>query len=189
MKIIFLDIDGVLNHEEWYSSGRAKEAYEATGETDIKAYNFDPESWKWIQKLIDETGAKIVLSSSWRSYDLASTIEEYKDTAFKPIIDNLIGVTPGTMSRNRGEEIQRFFDIVNGNITQNLPQAIEWLKQHPLETLSATGEKIDQYVIFDDDTDMKKSQKPHFVHVDFWNGIQEKDFIKAKNILNNDNEK
>ena len=64
MKIIFLDIDGVLNHEKWYSSGRAQEAYKATGETDIKAYNFDPESWKWIQKLIDETGAKIVLSSS-----------------------------------------------------------------------------------------------------------------------------
>lgn len=183
MKIIFLDIDGVLNHEEWYSSGRAHEAYLATGETDIKAYNFDPESWNWVQKLIDETGAKIVLSSSWRSYDLASTIEEYKGTAFKPIIDNLVGVTPRTMSRNRGEEINRFFDIVNGNITQNLPQAIEWLKQHPLETLSATGEKIEQYVIFDDDTDMTDKQKSHFVHIDFWNGIQEKDYKKAKQIL------
>ena len=125
----------------------------------------------------------IVLSSSWRSYDLASTIEEYKDTAFKPIIDNLVGVTPGTMSRNRGEEINRFFDIVNGNITQNLPQAIEWLKQHPLETLSATGEKIEQYVIFDDDTDITDKQKSHFVHIDFWNGIQEKDYKKAKQIL------
>jgi glycerol-3-phosphate responsive antiterminator len=60
------------------------------------------------------------------------------------------------------------------------------LKQHPLETLSATGEKIDQYVIFDDDTDMKKAQKPHFVHVDFWNGIQEKDYMnynKAKDFV------
>ena len=183
MKVIFLDIDGVLNHEEWYESGRAHEAYLATGKTDIKAYNFDPESWKWVQKLIDETGAKIVLSSSWRCYDLASTIEEYKNTAFKPIIDNIVGVTPSVMSRNRGEEIKRFFDIVNGNITQNLPQAIEWLKQHPLETLSKSGEKIEQYVIFDDDIDMTHEQMPHFVHVDCWSGIQEKDYIKAKQIL------
>ena len=186
MKIIFLDIDGVLNHEEWYTSGRAHEAYEATGKTDIKAYNFDPESWKWIQKLIDETGAKIVLSSSWRWYDLQATIEEYKNTAFKPIIDNLVGVTPGTMSRNRGQEINRFFDIVNGNITQNLPQAIEWLKEHPLEILSSTGQKIDQYVIFDDNIDMTKEQKKHLVQVDSWVGIQEKDYIKAKKILNNE---
>ena len=184
MKIIFLDIDGVLNHEEWYKSGRAHETYLATGETDIKAYNFDPESWKWIQKLIDETGAKIVLSSSWRCYDLASTIEEYKNTAFKPIIDNLVGVTPALMSRNRGEEIHRFFDIVNGTITQNLPQAVEWLKKHPLETLSAIGEKIEQYVIFDDDTDVSDKQKPHFVHIDFCKGIQEEDYVKAKQILN-----
>lgn len=184
MKIIFLDIDGVLNHEEWYCSDRAHKAYLATNETDIKAYNFDPESWKWIQKIIDETGAKIVLSSSWRSYDLASTIEKYKDTAFKPIIDNLVGVTPCTMSRNRGEEINRFFVIVNGNITQNLPQSIEWLKKHPLETLSAKGEKIDQYVILDDDTDVLDEQKPHFVHIDCWNGITKEDYQKALSILN-----
>lgn len=184
MKIIFLDIDGVLNHEEWYKSGKPKEIYEAT--KDIKAYNFDPSSWAWIQMLIDETGAKIVLSSSWRCYDLQSTIEEYKNTAFKPIIDNLVGVTPGTMSRNRGEEIRRFFDIVNGNITQNLPTANEWLKQHPLETLSATGEKIEQYVIFDDDTDMTREQMPHFVHVDCWTGVTEKDYKKALDILLND---
>lgn len=184
MKIIFLDVDGVLNHEEWYTSGRAQNAYLATGETDAKAYNFDPESWKWVQKLINETGAKIVLSSSWRSYDLASTIEEYKDTAFKPIIDNLVGVTPVTMTRNRGEEINRFFDIVNGNNSNDTSKSVEWLKNHPLETLTAMGEKIAQYVIFDDDTDITDGQKPHFVHVDFWHGIQEKDYMKAKNILN-----
>ena len=183
MKIIFLDIDGVLNHEEWYKSGRAHEAYLATGEKDIKAYNFDPSSWEWIQKLIDNTGAKIVLSSSWRSYDLASTIEKYKDTAFKPIIDNIVGVTPSTMSRNRGEEINRFFDIVNGKMTQNLPSAIAWLKEHPLETLSASGEKIEQYVIFDDDTDFTNKQKEHFVHVDCWEGVNKECYNKALSIL------
>jgi hypothetical protein len=186
MKIIFLDIDGVLNHEDWYTSGRAKKTYESTGQTDIKAYNFDPESWKWVQKLIDETDAKIVLSSSWRCYDLASTIEEYKNTAFKPIIDNIVGVTPSTMSRVRGEEINRFFDVVSGNITQNLPQAVEWLKNHPIETLSKTGDKIEQYVIFDDDTDVLDEQKSHFVHIDCLNGITEKDYQKALSILNDD---
>ena len=49
--------------------------------------------------------------------------------------------------------------------------------------MSATGEKIEQYVIFDDDTDITDKQKSHFVHIDFWNGIQEKDYKKAKQIL------
>lgn len=181
MKIIFLDIDGVLNHEKWYRSGKAKEIYEQT--KDIKAYNFDPSSWEYIQKLIDNTGAKIVLSSSWRCWDLASTIKEYKDTAFKPIIDNIVGVTPSTMSRNRGEEINRFFDIVNGKTTQSSPSEIEWLTEHPLEILSASGEKIEQYVIFDDDTDFTNEQKEHLVHVDCWEGVNEECYNKALSVL------
>ena len=89
MKLIFLDIDGVLNNEQWYSSGKAQIAYLLTGENDIKAYNFDPDNWKWIEKLIQDTGAKIVLSSSWRSFSLEKTIFSFA----KSLIISFISLT------------------------------------------------------------------------------------------------
>lgn len=158
MKLIFLDIDGVLNNEQWYSSGKAQIAYLLTGENDIKAYNFDPDNWKWIEKLIQDTDAKIVLSSSWRSFSLEKTIEDFTGTAFELLVKYMVGVTPYSFERHRGKEIQHYLD----NCT----------------------EQIESYVIFDDDTDMLENQRDNFVHTDFFNGVTEKDYIKAKEILN-----
>lgn len=57
MKIIFLDIDGVFNSEDWYVSDDPKRG---------KGY-FDPECVKLFNKIIEKTDAKIVVSSSWRT--------------------------------------------------------------------------------------------------------------------------
>ena len=57
MKVIFCDIDGVLNSEE-YDMKR-----------DPTAMSFIDESrLTLIKRIVDATGAKIVLSSSWRSH-------------------------------------------------------------------------------------------------------------------------
>lgn len=184
MKVIFLDIDGVLNHEEWYKKPEVIAISKRPGfKGTEKEYHFDPEAWKWVQKLIDETDAKIVLSSSWRWYDLPATIEDFKGTAFQPILDNLVGVTPVLLSRCRGEEIRRFFDIVTGNITQNVPGFKDFLRDHPLETITTNHEQIDNYVIIDDASDVTKEQKKHLVQVDSWVGMQEDNYKKAKQIL------
>lgn len=156
MKLIFLDIDGVLNNEDWYRY-RAKDAYLLTNNSDIKAYNFDPDNWKWIEKLIQETDAKIVISSSWRSYSLKSTIDDFVNTAFEPMIKYIIGVTPYSFERHRGREIETF--------------------------LNTTDLEIENYVIIDDDTDMLTHQLPHFVNVCYTNGMTENDYKKAKEIL------
>lgn len=156
MKLIFLDIDGVLNNEDWYRY-RAKDAYLLTNNSDIKAYNFDPNNWKWIEKLVQETAAKIVISSSWRSYSLESTIDDFVNTAFEPMIKYIIGVTPYSFERHRGTEIETF--------------------------LNTTDLEIENYVIIDDDTDMLTYQLPHFVNVCYINGMTENDYKKAKEIL------
>lgn len=155
MKLIFLDIDGVLNNENWYASGKANKVYDET--KDIKAFNFDPNNWKWIEKLIQETDAKIVISSSWRSYSLKSTIDDFVNTAFEPMIKHIIGVTPYSFERHRGGEIETF--------------------------LNTTDLEIENYVIIDDDTDMLTHQLPHFVNVCYTNGMTENDYKKAKEIL------
>ena len=59
MKVIFLDIDGVLNSDEYFDRIRDLNMQGIQSEVDI-------EKIKLLKKAIDETGAKVVLSSSWR---------------------------------------------------------------------------------------------------------------------------
>lgn len=57
MKVIFLDIDGVLNSMDWFE--RIKEQ---TGYNEI-----NPSKVKLLKEIVDRTGADIVLSSTWKS--------------------------------------------------------------------------------------------------------------------------
>lgn len=55
MKVLFCDIDGVLNSEKYYA------------ENDRSALSFiDVSRLPLLKRIVDETGALIVLSSSWR---------------------------------------------------------------------------------------------------------------------------
>ena len=65
MKVIFLDIDGVLNHEQHYKW--LMETDEPTPMQRTYPYTeFNPESCRLLREIIWETGAQIVVSSSWR---------------------------------------------------------------------------------------------------------------------------
>ena len=102
MKIIFLDIDGVLNHEEWYDKVVTSK---------IKPINqdLDPSSIGKINRIISLTDAKIVLSSSWRVDSNCSTTL-YKSGLFK---DSIIDKTPYIRhdeNHMRGFEIQKWLD-------------------------------------------------------------------------------
>lgn len=59
MKVIFLDVDGVLNSDEYI---------EKTQKLNIQGIEreVDPEKITLLKNAIIETGAKVVLSSSWR---------------------------------------------------------------------------------------------------------------------------
>lgn len=52
MKVLFLDIDGVLNH---------RKSPKANG-----VFTIDPKLLPLLKKIVDSTNVKIVLSSSWR---------------------------------------------------------------------------------------------------------------------------
>ena len=55
MKVIFLDVDGVLNSQQLFEKSE-----------DAQLISVDEENIKNLKKIVDATGAKIVLSSSWR---------------------------------------------------------------------------------------------------------------------------
>ena len=62
MKYIFLDVDGVLNNKKHYSKQHKKYG----GRFFCEDMPFNPKSLVNLKKIIKKTGAKIVLSSSWR---------------------------------------------------------------------------------------------------------------------------
>jgi len=86
MKVIFLDMDGVLN-SAWM--------------TDRMRY-IEKEKYLLLKKIVTETGAKVVLSTSWREFP------DWKNflTDFFACWDiEVIGATP-ILETNRSEEIK-----------------------------------------------------------------------------------
>lgn len=63
MKIIFLDIDGVLNTSETF-----KEIYYEFKETGKRRVEIDLKRVEYLKRIVDATDAKIVLSSTWRFF-------------------------------------------------------------------------------------------------------------------------
>ena len=59
MKVIFLDIDGVLNSDEYLKKVKRLHIQGIESEIDINKI-------KLLKKAVDETKAKVVLTSSWR---------------------------------------------------------------------------------------------------------------------------
>ena len=55
MKVIFLDVDGVLNSQQLFEKCE-----------DDQLISVDEDNIKNLKTIVDATGAKIVLSSSWR---------------------------------------------------------------------------------------------------------------------------
>lgn len=148
MKIIFLDIDGVLNHQMFF-----KNRIKSTIRKDYDKSMFDPECVERLNEITGKTGAVIVLSSTWRK---SRTIEELK-ALFKKvgITGKLIDKTPVLNSYNqktktyppRGCEIHEWInsnkDILGTNI-------LNWKS----------------YVIIDDDSDMLYWQRKNFFQTD-----------------------
>lgn len=92
-KIIFLDIDGVLN------------VYcEERDEFGCIFHKHFEENLKWI---IEETNAKIVISSTWRMSGLKVMQEMWKH---RNLAGDIIDVTPFSAFCVRGEEIQTWLD-------------------------------------------------------------------------------
>lgn len=138
MKVIFLDIDGVLNHEKHYTW--LMETDELTSLQLVYPFSeFNPESCKILNRIIDETDAKIVLSSSWRLDGKEQINQLFKHFGLPRIYD----ITPSLCERFgslcRGKEIDK------------------WLNEHP---------EVTKYVILDDDNDMEEHQLPFFIKTD-----------------------
>jgi len=161
VRIVFLDIDGVLNHEAFYRK-RQEEGIHIYPTYPLS--EFDPESVSRLNYILEQTGAKVVMSSSWRH---GRTIQELQNILEKVgFKGELIDKTPSF----------KHDDCVRGNEIE------KWIDDHR-ELLGADKFRYCEYVILDDDCDMLYTQKDNFIHVDRYVGITMQTAIRAINIL------
>lgn len=151
-RIVFLDIDGPLNHTNWYIS---EEYSKLTQEDEL---DIDPKCVERVNRICQETGAQIVISSDWRiSSGWQSRLERVG-------LNHIIDCTPVTI-----------FDYLHGGHKHTRGDEIQmWLEYHP---------EVINYCIIDDRQDFLKEQLVHFVHVDPCVGITDEDVVLALNIL------
>lgn len=158
MKVVFLDIDGVINTDR---IARYRKNH------DIDEMVFDEEAMNNLQQIVTNTGSKIVISSTWRIHYNTTT------PLWVALVDNLekygleqfiVGITPvedgNPFSKPRRIEIK------------------EWLDEHP---------EVDTFVILDDEWDMGELT-PHFVRCAGSIGISSANCEEAIAILNHKND-
>lgn len=159
MKVIFLDIDGVLNSDRSIFILKMRQfplkpsfSKVAQNRYDYLMSKVDPITVQVLNRITDETGAKIVVSSANRiPLGKNGVIEALKDMG---VTADIIDITR-TISGNRGTQIQ------------------DWLDRH----------EVEYYVILDDSSDMLPSQMENFVRVNPEMGLSWNDYLKSKKIL------
>jgi hypothetical protein len=175
MKLIFIDVDGVLNCQQWYNSEEYKKLSKAETRELYDEKNFCIWNVALLNKLTDDTGAKLVVSSSWR---LNRSLDELKDL-FKRvgITGDIIGKTPYLTFKCNDAEY--------ANYGYSVPRGCEikaWIETNK----SILGVKVEElrYIILDDDSDMLYWQRNKYMWVDPYCGITPNIVYKAKKILN-----
>jgi hypothetical protein len=168
--IIFLDFDGVLNTEKYYCELKSK----GLPSNDKYGQLFDPEAVANLRKIIDATGARIVVSSSWRYMGLNVLQRMWYD---RDLPGRIVDITPlhllddklrdtdltqlDVLSLCRGNEIKWYFD----------------------EVLDANSDSH-RFVIFDDLKEVLPELQDHFIRIDPIVGITEKDVERAIEVVN-----
>ncbi len=161
-KIIFLDFDGVLNSQLFYTSGRA----DAIGPVRT---NIDPEAVKYLNTLILKTGAKVVVTSTWRHGRHYNELQQIlNDHGF---VGEVIGKTKDLAVGENGDCILR------GN------EILAWIKEHK-DIVGCPYDEYRHYVILDDDSDMLYWQRNNLFLTDGFCGLTPNVVYKAARFLN-----
>lgn len=152
MRIIFCDIDGVLNSVSYIR--RMEPKWGALGTTfDDPKNQMDPVAVARFNRIVQLTKAKIVVSSTWRL-----SFQRRHKNALDALIrclrsygiqGEIVGMTPEGfgLGRRRGNEIQA------------------WLDDY--------GQDVKKFVILDDDSDMEHLM-PYLVKTAYPDGLMEK---------------
>jgi hypothetical protein len=164
VRVIFLDIDGVLNSESYVLKLEAK--HRQLGHTDpaprcdcFKLYRqIDPDAIARLNRLVAVTEAKIVISSTWRKLfdppELRRTLEEHG------LVAEIVGETPDGANDPELRASLRDDQLAQHRVFRG-NEIDHWLKRHP---------EVDRFVILDDGSDMLM-HKNRLVQTDCEDGL------------------
>lgn len=165
IKVVFLDIDGILNHSVFYHN-RPTDDKRPYPLSDI-----DPIAVGYLNQICLQSGAKVVVISTWRH---GRTVQELQNILAEcGFVGEVIDVTPSL--RHEGDYILR------GN------EVLKWMKDNEELircSISVYGNNFEEYIILDDDVDFLLQQKDNFIHVDRHVGITPQTVSIALKILN-----
>jgi hypothetical protein len=120
-KVLFLDIDGVLVTFKCFNR--------------FSKVEFDPVAVKQLNRILEETDVKVVISSSWRhSWKLSELLNYFRREGINITDERCLGITDDLPDRPRGDEIHK------------------WVIEH----------RPKKIVIIDDDDDMSHVQSALF---------------------------
>lgn len=169
-KVIFLDFDGVLN--AYYYPKQLADRGKAW--RDAFGVLFAPECVAQLERMVRATGARIIVSSSWKIPFDGETAEMalhnlrrmWQARRYPGRID---GTIPDMT-------YQQIMDMnCDGDFVCHKSFEIEqWLRQHP---------ECTSHVIIDDEEIALPMQRAHFVRTDPLVGLQERDADRAIEIL------
>ena len=154
-KIIFLDVDGVLNH----SGSKSR-----VGGTMI--LGIDKELVRRLKRIVDATGAEIVLTSTWKDDWEPNRRSTQQPTKY------------GRYLANKLFDFKlKPIDKTTDNIIDRGTGIKTWLSRHPW---------VKNYVVIDDDVfrDYDEEIFRHFVHTHFIHGLTDGHVENAISILN-----
>ena len=180
-RFIFLDIDGVIATQQTVEHGM---------------WGLTPEKQDLLGMIMEKTGAKIVLSSSWRKHTIEDTIGHMKEHGFR-FCDEIIGITV------------RAYQYLREGVHLSIPRGVEikqWLDTHVIYPWYAYPDQKERYQIFnedgsfqkmrsnklgvdftyvilDDDSDMLYEQSNYFIHCDSIEGLTLEQAHKAIEVL------
>ena len=148
MKVIFLDVDGVLNSEDDLMVYREKNNINHC----ILYAEVEDRPLKLLKEIVDKTSAKIVISSSWRigcerngrESIFGNKLFTKLELKLKEYGMDIYDITPSLTKLQRGDEIKA------------------WMSENPVEN----------FIILDDDSDMcEYVDTDNFIHTTYKHGL------------------
>lgn len=153
MKIVFLDIDGVVNSEDFMLREPPDHTI-SMRDDEWWAVMLDPKGIELFNGLLERTGAKVVISSSWRHMNEPEDMQRILAT--RGFTGEVIGAIPKRGGVCRGDRIKLWLD--------------------------STHHEVESFTILDDDDDMGGFDA-RFVLIDAEVGLRLIDCEAAEQLL------
>ena len=180
MKVIFLDIDGVMNDELAYKAWQENPDKETLEDSDVPT----DQHMAQLKRLVDVTGAEIVLSSAWRCslWGIRTVLERFNDYGLKLLSVTDEGVSESVLEAagfgdvNPKNTSKRVWDGSNALIIHDRGAEIAgWMLRH---------KNVSAFVILDDeDVDIKMYYPNNLIKTSFMTGLTDEDVAAAIKIL------